>query len=85
MCYAYILKCDFIFNPGYINKYMSEKSNAEECTGMVSTALTATVSIAQPLNTPQLLQAYLEIGGFRRNTQHNPTNPFGDECQFNRT
>jgi hypothetical protein len=27
----------------------------------------------------------LEIGGFRRNTQHNPTNPFGDECQFNRT
>jgi hypothetical protein len=65
-----------MYNPGYINKYMSEKSNAEECTGMAQQHDPVMQSIAQPLNTPQLLQAYLEIGGFRRNTQHNPTNPF---------
>jgi hypothetical protein len=56
---------------------MSEKSNAEECTRMVQQQQHPVMqSSAQPLNTPQLLQAYLEIGGFRRNTEHNPTDPF---------
>jgi hypothetical protein len=29
-----------------------------------------------PLNTHQLLKAYLEIGGFRRNAENNPTDVF---------
>jgi hypothetical protein len=31
--------------------------------------------ITRPLNTHQLLQAYLEIGGFRSNPERNATDP----------
>jgi hypothetical protein len=61
-----------MYNPGYINKYMSEKSNDESQPQQHHPVMQ---SSAQPLDTPQLLQAYLDIGGFRRNTERNATDP----------
>jgi hypothetical protein len=55
-----------MYNSGYINKYMSEKMNDESQPHHHAT---------DSLNTPQLLQAYLDIGGFRRNTERNATDP----------
>ena len=55
-----------MYNPGYINKYMSEKSNDES---------QPQHHVTDSLNTHQLLQAYLEIGGFRSNPERNATDP----------